>query len=116
MDVALMRGLLLEERERIERELQRFARELEQAVDEAAGDDVIDLGEHGAERIERELDETLEENAEAVLSEIDAALARISTGTYGLCARCTRPIAEGRLRALPYATRCIDCRRAEERG
>jgi RNA polymerase-binding protein DksA len=116
MDVAMMRGLLLEERERIERELQRFARELEQAVDEAAGDDVHDPAENGNELVERELDETLEENAEAVLAEIDAALARIGSGTYGLCVHCARPIAEARLVALPYATRCIDCKRAEEQG
>ena len=69
-----------------------------------------------ADAVERELDETLEENAEAVLSEIDAALARIAIGTYGPCARCQPPIAEDRLRALPYAKRCIDCKRVEERG
>ena len=44
------------------------------------------------------------------------ALERIEIGTYGTCASCQRPIAEARLSALPYANRCIDCKRLEERG
>ena len=51
-----------------------------------------------------------------MLEEIRRALERIEIGTYGTCARCQRPIAEARLNALPYANRCIDCRRLEERG
>jgi DnaK suppressor protein len=58
----------------------------------------------------------LEDNAEHLLSSIDAALARIEDGTYGRCERCGEPIAEERLEALPYATRCIECKRLEERG
>ncbi|MFN7147743.1 MAG: TraR/DksA family transcriptional regulator, partial [Myxococcota bacterium] len=38
-----------------------------------------------------------------------AALARVGEGTYGRCARCHRPIAEARLRALPLAITCVSC-------
>lgn len=38
-----------------------------------------------------------------------AALSRIGDGTYGSCARCGRPIAEARLRALPLAITCVTC-------
>ncbi|MDX6514567.1 MAG: DnaK suppressor protein, partial [Gaiellaceae bacterium] len=61
-------------------------------------------------------DFTLEENAEQVLSAIDAALERIEAGTYGLCTRCGKPISIERLEALPWATLCIDDKRLEERG
>ena len=47
---------------------------------------------------------------------IDGALERIDEGTYGTCVTCARPIGEDRLAAIPWATQCIDCRRAEERG
>ncbi len=110
-----MRELLLEERARIEEEIQRLSRELEQAADETAGIDRADLADHGTETLEREIGETLEENAEAMLGEIDAALERIHAGSYGTCARCGQLIPEDRLLALPYATRCIECKRAEER-
>jgi RNA polymerase-binding protein DksA len=64
----------------------------------------------------RELDEGLEENADHLLGEIDAALARIEEGTYGLCTSCGKPIGRERLEALPYATLCIDDKRALESG
>jgi DnaK suppressor protein len=37
------------------------------------------------------------------------ALRKFDEGTYGLCENCGRPIAEKRLRALPFAIHCIDC-------
>ena len=73
------------------------------------------LAETATVTLDREIDYTLEENDEHVLAEIDAALARIQEGTFGVCANCGTPIPEERLRALPYATLCIDCRRKEER-
>jgi DnaK suppressor protein len=45
----------------------------------------------------------------AELARIDAALARIATGVYGLCTRCEVPIALRRLRAIPAAELCLDC-------
>ena len=87
---------------------------------EETGDLAIGSGDHladsASETYMRELDEGLEENAEHILVEIEAALERIEEGTYGLCADCGRPIGEERLRALPYATLCIDHKRARERA
>jgi RNA polymerase-binding protein DksA len=64
----------------------------------------------------REMDYSLEENAGHVLAAIDEALRKIDDGTFGLCVRCRNPIAEERLEAMPYATKCIDCKRLEERA
>ena len=80
----------------------------------AAGDQ--HLADHASEMLEREVDDSLEENAEQLVHEIDRALAQIDAGTYGTCARCGREIPEERLEAVPYATLCLDCRRLEERG
>lgn len=74
------------------------------------------LADHATDTFMRELDEGLGENAEHLLAEIDAALGRIDEGTYGICAACGRPIDAERLQAVPYATLCIDDRRALERG
>ena len=49
----------------------------------------------------RELDEGLEENADHLIDEVEAALGRIEDGTYGTCAVCGKPIAEERLEAVP---------------
>lgn len=45
------------------------------------------------------------------LEEVDAALARIATGSYGTCTRCGRAVGAGRLEARPSAPLCIDCAR-----
>jgi RNA polymerase-binding transcription factor len=79
----------------------------------AAGDQ--HLADHASDMFDREVDESLEENAEQLVHEIDAALTRIEEGTYGTCARCGGTIPEERLAAVPYATLCLDCKRIEER-
>jgi RNA polymerase-binding protein DksA len=79
----------------------------------AAGDQ--HLADHASDMFDREVDESLEENAEQLVQDIDAALARIDQGTYGVCARCGNPIPVERLDAVPYATLCVDCKRREER-
>ncbi|MFN8222625.1 MAG: TraR/DksA C4-type zinc finger protein [Gaiellales bacterium] len=86
----------------------------EAELSSSAGDQ--HLADHASDVLARELDGTLEDNAEEVVAEIDAALGRIASGTYGLCARCGGAIPEARLDAVPYATLCLDCRRLEERG
>ena len=43
------------------------------------------------------------------LAEVDAALLRVSDGTYGVCERCGSAIGEARLEALPAARLCITC-------
>ncbi len=61
---------------------------------------------------EREGDEVLIELGEAGTAEIrqiNAALARISAGTYGECSRCGETIAPERLDALPATPLCLAC-------
>jgi RNA polymerase-binding transcription factor DksA len=43
------------------------------------------------------------------LAEVEAAIARVSEGTYGNCERCGQPIAPARLEAMPAARLCISC-------
>lgn len=61
---------------------------------------------------EREGDEVLEGmglSAKAEVRAIQAALARISTGEYGLCQKCGAEISEERLDLLPYTPFCRSC-------
>ena len=44
------------------------------------------------------------------LRDVDRALAKLETGTYGTCERCGDPIAPERLDALPWAMLCIRCK------
>jgi DnaK suppressor protein len=49
-----------------------------------------------------------------MLRRIDAALARLAAGKYGNCAECGTAISSQRLRALPFAVRCIECEATRE--
>lgn len=51
----------------------------------------------------------------ALLTEVDAALARMEAGTFGLCETCHDPIEADRLSADPLLRRCIDHLTAAER-
>jgi RNA polymerase-binding transcription factor DksA len=61
-----------------------------------------------------ELDIAELRHALAELAEVEAALERLSHGSYGTCVECGEPIAPARLLAYPTAIRCIDCQSAYE--
>lgn len=82
-------------------------------INVAAGDQ--HLADHAADMFDREIDESLEENAAEIVREIDAALTRLDAGTYGVCEVCGEAIPEERLAAVPYATLCVADKRAQER-
>jgi len=48
------------------------------------------------------------------LQKIDEAIRKIDEGTYGLCEDCGEEISEERLKILPYAIYCIDCKESRE--
>lgn len=43
------------------------------------------------------------------LDDIEDALGRLESNTFGLCEHCRRPIPLARLRAMPAARHCLDC-------
>jgi len=51
-----------------------------------------------------------------LMGKIKEALERIENGAYGICEACEEEISEGRLKARPVTTLCIDCKREQEIG
>jgi len=49
-----------------------------------------------------------------LIKKIKKALARIETGTFGVCEKCGEDITKKRLIARPVTTQCIDCKTKEE--
>ena len=119
IDTDRFREALLEERRRVEAALDNLHDETRGTLYDDAGEETAfdnHLADTATDTYDRELDYTLEENSEHVLTEIDGALRRIAEGSFGRCRTCDGLIPEERLEALPWATECIDCRRREERG
>ena len=50
------------------------------------------------------------------LAEVEAALQRISDGSYGVCEVCGQPIADGRLEARPWTPFCLEHASTGRRG
>jgi len=50
------------------------------------------------------------------LSEVQEALGRIDSGVFGTCTSCEEQIKPKRLAAVPWASLCIVCQNAAERG
>jgi RNA polymerase-binding protein DksA len=61
-----------------------------------------------------EMNLSLVNNARDIVDQIDAALARIDAGTYGICTICGKEIDARRLDVLPYAQYCLDDQRQQE--
>lgn len=99
-----------------ERDKLREALSLYDDVPERPG---IGLGNHmaddGTEAFDQAANLALRRNQEALLAQVEMALARMDAGTYGLCERCGEPIDYARLKAIPYATLCIECQTHTER-
>jgi DnaK suppressor protein len=64
---------------------------------------------------ERELALTLGDRDRGKLAEIETALERLHESIYGDCEECGEPIAENRLRVLPFTRVCIECQSRTER-
>jgi RNA polymerase-binding protein DksA len=118
VDIEAAKRRLTEERTRIFEErahlVEDTSRPMEEAIDEDGNDS--HLADSASETLDREIELSLEDNAEHLLAAIDVALERIDAGSYGLCARCGEQISPERLEALPWAGKCIECKRLEERG
>jgi RNA polymerase-binding protein DksA len=54
-------------------------------------------------------DQQLRDREGVHLTHIEAALARVEAGTYGVCVTCGKAIAPERLEAIPWAPDCIEC-------
>jgi DnaK suppressor protein len=81
---------------------------------EAYDDGVKDSVDLSVQDLNKEIALRLGERSSQVVADIDQALLRIKEGTYGICARCGKPIDERRLEALPTARYDAACQAAIE--
>ncbi|NIK75848.1 YteA family regulatory protein [Paenibacillus castaneae] len=108
----LLRSRLLDEKEEIEKRL--FEND-NFGLSHSLRDDTGELsavdnhpGDTATELYEREKDIALLEQEELHLRRIDAALAAMKDGSYGICITCNEPIPLERLDAVPDCLYCIE--------
>lgn len=101
-----MRARLLEEREELTGQATRLEDEANALIAEAEMGDVQfddEGGEGDTMVVERERDLALSAQARQSVADIDAALERLTLGTYGYSVTSGRPIPRERLDAIPWA-------------
>lgn len=74
----------------------------------------IHMADVSSDNYEQEITLGLIEMEEREIREIDAALKRIEEGDFGVCEACNKDIKPARLKAIPNARLCIECKRLEE--
>ncbi|WP_150525597.1 RNA polymerase-binding protein DksA [Roseibium sediminis] len=74
-----------------------------------------DLADRASSETDRSIELRARDRQRKLISKIDAALERISDGSYGYCEETGEPIALRRLEARPIATLSIEAQEAHER-
>lgn len=119
-EYAPYKKLLLSLREKLVGKVDYMQEEaLKKSRQDASGDlsnVPIHMADVGTDNYERELMIELIQNGEDSVRNIDDALERIEEGTFGICEACEKKINRERLKAVPYASLCINCQREEELG
>ena len=110
--------LLVDFRSKIQKELaQRTKDTLKCSAKEDSGD-LSSYGQHmgdaGTEMSDRDLALSLVSSEQITLKEVNAAIERIHSGTYGICEVTEQPIDHERLYAIPYTRYSIEGQKQKE--
>ncbi|EKE15638.1 MAG: transcriptional regulator, TraR/DksA family [uncultured bacterium] len=107
-----IKNTLLEKKGQLESELERLAKPTSVPGEyETTFDNIGTAEDENASEVEEYADNlALESNLENQLKEINEALEKIESETYGYCENCKQPISIERLKAYPAAKNCVQCK------
>lgn len=109
IDIASAEATLREERE-------KFLHQLHELGADENGDltGEVDYGDAFADAAAATAERTevlgLVDTLKRLLDNVDAALARIEDGSYGICAECGEQIGAARMEFRPTSRLCVDCK------
>jgi DnaK suppressor protein len=106
-----IKDMLLKTREELVQGIARKSKET--AVSGVS--DIGDILDSVSEERTRELYMIFIDREKQKLKQIDDALDRIEEETYGLCEECGVKIPRPRLKVVPFAKYCVECKEAIER-
>ena len=109
-----LRKILLDRRQEVLKEIEELIGH--RLSDDAQNrvDSVPDIGDQALLDSERGRDISILEMRNRMRQNIDEALIRLDEGAYGICSDCGVEISEKRLKAVPFARRCVACQAKEE--
>jgi RNA polymerase-binding transcription factor DksA len=114
-----LRTALLTRQADLQREIADLRQSEQGPVDrpeDATYNDPSDSGDASVDLQDREDTSDALGALQSQLGEVERALAKFATGTYGVCERCGRPIPLARLRVLPEARYDVEYEQEVEAG
>lgn len=117
-ELKLYRAMLVKEREKVGGGLSHIAETtLNKSQRDASGDlsgYSFHMADQASDDYERDFSLGRATDEQKILYSIDEAMKRIEDGSFGSCLQCGKAIPKKRLKALPYAELCIECKKARE--
>jgi DnaK suppressor protein len=112
-----LRTTLVADRDRLADDLADLERAGHESLSDMSGENNYrdHMADQGTATFSKELDMSLGENVRELLTQVDGAIARIDAGVYGVCTKCSKKIDPSRLKAMPAADMCIQCKEADEK-
>ncbi len=109
-----LRAMLLERRSAVQQEIHELLTQYREHYTTTHNHSVLDLEDMSLRDSTAEQQLSLLEARNRTRMMLDTALRRLDDGEYGLCEDCGAKIGAGRLRALPFAKRCLSCQHQAE--
>ena len=106
----VLQAMLLDRQRELQTVLQRRVRQAPSGGPPGGVDDT----EQAEADVQEDIEVALIQMKGEALEQVRDALVRLESGEYGNCVDCSGEIAEGRLRAVPFAVRCTACAEARE--
>ena len=103
-------------RELLQKRLEDLAVDARETVDEMIDEDDTfpDPNDRATLESDRNFVLRIRDRERKLRTKIDQALDRIEKGIFGICDSCGEDISEGRLKARPVTTLCINCKEEQE--
>lgn len=73
------------------------------------------MADAGTDNFDREFALSMVSNEQELLNEVNDAIKRLESGTYGICEMSGKPISKARLTAIPWARCTVECQSELER-
>lgn len=98
-------------------EMRQLLQEAGKTVSEMTSDTTTfpDPNDRATQESDRNFELRIRDRERRLINKITEALERIDSGEFGVCELCGEEIGEGRLKARPVTTLCIDCKMEQER-
>ncbi|HSA86159.1 MAG TPA: TraR/DksA family transcriptional regulator [Nitrospira sp.] len=109
-----LRAMLLGKRSAVQQQINELLAQYREHYTTTHNNSVLDLEDMSLRDSTAEQQLSLLESRNRTRVMLDTALRRLDEGEYGLCEDCGAEIGAGRLKALPFAKRCVSCQHQAE--